>query len=48
MPPDAAMRRPATLRSFTCHIGSLNDEIDAASESCSFAAGRFARGPSTA
>ena len=35
MPPDAAMRRPATLRSFTCHIGSENDDRLAASESCS-------------
>ena len=25
MPPDAAMRRPATLRSLTCHIGSENE-----------------------
>ena len=29
------MRRPAMLRSFTCHIGSENDDRLAASESCS-------------
>ena len=40
------MRRPATLRSLTCHIGSENDERLAASESCSSGTRRLAREPS--
>ena len=32
MPPDAEMRRPATLRSLTCHAWSLTGTIEAASD----------------
>ena len=44
MPPVAAIRSPATLRSLTSHIGSLHDDRLAASESSSTMALRLSRG----